>query len=327
MATPESLKRVIYLQVEVDLRLHVASPHHNHNVNLETNLVLVCNTSYAIKESLLASSVNSSLLSAYRIMWYKDNELIQSHHHHQHHHHHDNAEAHLQTATSNSREVDASNNKVVHVISNNSVLNYKIEYFTRPVLWSKLVIKSLKPANLGTYTCVFRNQSASLLVNLENGNTFDPLFLYRHDFKPDYFARFQQTTTPHGERRCLQLGSSIRCSTLSLFECSILVNFLILKTNLCLFILFIIFPQKYLYSFKQKTTETGADFGSLNLYGQIGQIDPFVHVDESKERFFYFFLLNIRTVNQILYQNKGVFSFLLLNTQTCRDTFRTFERL
>jgi hypothetical protein len=181
MAEPESLKRVVFLRVEVDLRMHSVNHHHQQNqpVALDHNVVLICNTSYALKEPKTANHSHHHM-NHMRIMWFKDNEpiLINDQHHHHHHHQHD-AAASVSSSTvipNESRASAAQSSaqssgelKHIHVVNNNSVLNYKIEYNNKPVLWSKLVIRSLQPANLGMYTCMFRNQSVSLLVSLETG--------------------------------------------------------------------------------------------------------------------------------------------------------------
>ena len=183
MAESGSLKRVVYLRVEVDLHMHLISHHHQHNqpISLGNNIVLVCNTSYAIKESPKSGSGNASAHhhSSMRIMWLKDNETIlindnhqQLHHEGKNHGYHHQHSSSFTPNDSNGQSVNV-NAKIVHVIGNNSVLNYKVEYYNKPVLWSKLIIKSFKVDNLGTYTCSFRNQTVSIHVNLENGKRIE----------------------------------------------------------------------------------------------------------------------------------------------------------
>jgi hypothetical protein len=190
MAEPESLKRVVYLKVEVDLRMHSINHHQQHNqpVTLDHNVVLICNTSYAIKESKSASSSSSSSgnhgshQAGMRVMWFKDNEPIlinDQHHHHSKHQQHSEGVPNDSKSQSGSSEL---NSKFIHVVNNNSVLNYKIEYSSKPVLWSKLIIKLLQPVNLGVYTCSFRNQSVSLLVSLESGKCISFNFLEHYNY-------------------------------------------------------------------------------------------------------------------------------------------------
>jgi hypothetical protein len=180
MAEPESLKRVVYLKVEVDLRMHSVNHHHqqNHPVSLDHNVVLVCNTSYALKESKSSAAAAGSNHTPHhhhnsqmRIMWFKDNEpiLINDQQQQQQQQLHTESPPPNDSKQQTSAAIASGELKHVHVVNNNSVLNYKIEYNNRPVLWSKLVIRSLQPANLGTYTCAFRNQTVSLLVSLESG--------------------------------------------------------------------------------------------------------------------------------------------------------------
>jgi hypothetical protein len=175
MAEPESLKRVVYLRVEVDLRMHSINHHHQHNqpVSLDRNVVLICNTSYAIKESKPSTGgAHNHTHGSMRVTWFKDNEPILIND--QHKQLQQGEGGHATTIPNDSKSGGSSgsselNSKFIHVVNNNSVLNYKIEYSSKPVLWSKLIIKSLQPANLGVYTCSFRNQSVSLLVSLESG--------------------------------------------------------------------------------------------------------------------------------------------------------------
>ncbi|CAF0702800.1 unnamed protein product [Brachionus calyciflorus] len=65
MAEPESLKRSIYLKVEVDLRLNII----NNVINLDDNVILSCNTTNFIHEK-------SKHFGVHKITWFKENDLI-----------------------------------------------------------------------------------------------------------------------------------------------------------------------------------------------------------------------------------------------------------
>lgn len=135
MAEPQSLKRVVYLKVEVDLKIEPINP----VVSLQDSLVLMCNTSYSFAESHKHKG-NHHHSSHLKLIWYRDDEILQDH-------------------------------NLDHNLSNNNTtnINYKIEHFTKPILWSRIHLNKLKTTNLGVYKCLFRNQSIITVVNLETG--------------------------------------------------------------------------------------------------------------------------------------------------------------
>lgn len=143
MAEPESLKRVVYLKVEIDLKLEPTNP----IANLDDNLVLICNTSFALSESH-KNRLNHHH-SHLKLVWYKDNQQLSNDFYQQ--------------------QLNLDNtNKNASLVLNAQNYNYKIEYFTKPVLWSKLHINRSKLFNMGLYKCVFRNQTVSTLVTVKN---------------------------------------------------------------------------------------------------------------------------------------------------------------
>ncbi len=139
MATPNSLKRVVYLKVDVDLRMQVLNP----IFNTGDRVVLNCNTSLAISKK--ARSKTSSATNAQhhhpKLVWYKDGQ-------------------HLLT------------NNELNQLNDTTKIDYKIESSSSPYLWSKLVFYSFDSTNVGTYTCKFRNQNVSQVLNPYQGNIF-----------------------------------------------------------------------------------------------------------------------------------------------------------
>lgn len=136
MAEPESLKRVVHLKVEVDLKISPVNP----DVDLDDALVVTCNTSFSIGDAARVKLHNSSP----RLHWYKDGELFAMNDHHH---------------------------------NNNSNVNYKIDMYAKPVLWSRIIFKSIKNHNLGTYTCKFRSQNVTTIVSSQSGRFFLMLFI------------------------------------------------------------------------------------------------------------------------------------------------------
>ena len=128
MAQPESLKRTIYLKVEVNMSIHPINP----MVSLKENVALSCITSFIPNESSKSARYNSNL----RLAWYKDGELIEYHNHLNH--------------------------------NNTTIQNYRIDHHHKPSLSSKLRIHSLEPTDIGVYTCRFRNQTISTTLTTHN---------------------------------------------------------------------------------------------------------------------------------------------------------------
>lgn len=138
MTETESLKRVVYVRVEVEMNLTPLNP----TVNDKESLTIYCNTSFTQNETTKVAKSNHNL-NNYRLVWYKDGIVLSPHEHHNLHH---------------------INNK--H--NNTTSLNYKIDFYTKPKLASKLKITSFNPANIGTYTCKFRLQNVSTVVISKN---------------------------------------------------------------------------------------------------------------------------------------------------------------
>jgi hypothetical protein len=146
MAEPESLKRVVYLRVEVDLKLYPANP----IVNMEQTFNLICNTSYtplevSFKTSKTTGQQQQSHHHQPKLVWFKDGEHLPSHLDH----------------SGNSNNNSAGSN-----------LSYKIEYHTKPFIWSIIHFKSISPGNIGTYMCKFRHQNLTSTLKYPNGNYF-----------------------------------------------------------------------------------------------------------------------------------------------------------
>ena len=166
MAEPQSLKQVVYLKVNVDLKLTPMNPL---SIKYEDTVVITCNTSYEVQHHSQSQSpqyqhhsrfLNSrpkfdSILTTSqpnqqqphqqppRLMWYKDGEHFSVNDHHF---------THLLPSV-------ASNN------AQNLSVNYRIEYFARPVLWSRVTIKNLQQHNVGKYTCKFKSQNVSTVIS------------------------------------------------------------------------------------------------------------------------------------------------------------------
>lgn len=143
MAEPESLKRVIYLKVEVNLNVYPMNP----IVNMEQQFNIICNTSYSPSEYGVSTKSSKSIghqqASHPKIVWIKDGDNLQ----------HLLDQNHLNT-------------------NNSQSVNYRIEYHTKPYLWSMIHIKSVGPANIGTYTCKFRHQNMSTTLKYPNGESY-----------------------------------------------------------------------------------------------------------------------------------------------------------
>lgn len=133
MTESESLKRVVYLRVEVDMSISPINP----VVNSKDSITIYCNTSFAQNETVkVAKSSQNHASSNYRLIWYKDGIVLSPH---------DHTGPHLKH-------------------NNTTSLNYKIDYFNKPKLASKLRITTFNPANVGVYTCKFRQQNVSTTV-------------------------------------------------------------------------------------------------------------------------------------------------------------------
>lgn len=104
-------------------------------------LTLVCNTSFTTNETTKVAKSNHNM-NNFRLVWYKDGISLSPHEHH------------IFTSRHN----------------NTTSLNYKIDYYSKPRLSSKLRITSFNPANVGVYTCKFRLQNVSTVVTSKNGN-------------------------------------------------------------------------------------------------------------------------------------------------------------
>ena len=50
--------------------------------------------------------------------------------------------------------------------------NFRIEYHSKPFVWSIIHFKSISSANIGTYTCKFRHQNFSTTLKYPNGINF-----------------------------------------------------------------------------------------------------------------------------------------------------------
>jgi hypothetical protein len=182
MAEPQSLKQVVYVKVNVDLRV---VPHNPLNVKLDETVVITCNTSYEMmsySSSTSSSSLNqnqnkflntnnkSKLTKTLptqqnsptpgqiqqqqpRLLWYKDGEHF-SINDHQH-----QSQSFIHEHGINSNGSGGSSTRA------NNIVNYRIEYYAKPVLWSRIVFKSFKAHNIGKYTCKFRSQNVSTILS------------------------------------------------------------------------------------------------------------------------------------------------------------------
>jgi hypothetical protein len=160
MAEPESLKRAVYLKVEVDLKLVPDNP----IVALGENFDLICNTSYQVISSTTNETHGHSNSRS---------KVSRNNHHHQHHQQGQQSHPRLVWYKDGQRLLN-SNNNLFGANLNGSVqqLDFKIEYSIKPVLWSRLHLRALKPQDLGVYTCMFRNQSVSTVISLDNCELF-----------------------------------------------------------------------------------------------------------------------------------------------------------
>lgn len=140
----ESLKRVVYLRVEIDLKLYPMNP----IVNMDQQFNLICNTSYIPIEIQSKPTSTKSLAhqqhSHPRIVWYKDGEYI----------------PHPPTSAAVDHTTLPSNQT--------TNTNFRIEYHSKPFVWSIIHFKSISSANIGTYTCKFRHQNFSTTLKYPN---------------------------------------------------------------------------------------------------------------------------------------------------------------
>ena len=144
MTETESLKRVVYLRVEVDMTISPLNP----TVKIKDGLTIVCNTSFTVNETTKVAKSNHNM-NNFRISWYKDGISLSSHEH----------------------QIYANR------YNNTTSLNYKIDYYSKPKLSSKLRINSFNLANIGVYTCKFRLQNVSTHVTSKNCNLFIYFYL------------------------------------------------------------------------------------------------------------------------------------------------------
>lgn len=171
-AEHETLKRAIYLKVDVDLSIKQESG----RFMTGEDVTLICNTSYPLPTTIstisdsnndtqqqqISSKARSSgkhsrtssghHQSHPRLVWYKDGQRLY----------------HIQPAPSQSVVAMGENNNA-NLTINEELLDYKIEYHAKPVLWSRLYLRALKPTDMGVYTCAFRNQNVSIDYGLNSG--------------------------------------------------------------------------------------------------------------------------------------------------------------
>ena len=185
MAEPQSLKHVVYVKVNVDLRV---VPHNPLNVKLDETIVITCNTSYEMVSHSSSSSTsslsqnqnqnkflntnNKSKLTKTlptqqnsptpgqpqqqqqpRLLWYKDGEHFSINDH-----------QHQSQSFIHEHGINSSGNGGSSTRASN-IVNYRIEYYAKPVLWSRIVFKSFKAHNIGKYTCKFRSQNLSTILS------------------------------------------------------------------------------------------------------------------------------------------------------------------
>ena len=202
MAEPQSLKQVVYVRVNVDLKVLPQDPL---NVKLDETVVITCNTSYDLHSSTLASSSSSSSTSNQnkflnkskqqylaktlpnqnqgqqqqqqhqqpRLLWYKDGEHFSINDHHfgqQQQQQHEGFVHEQQKLANTSKNANA------------ILINYRIDYYAKPVLWSRIVFKSFKVQNIGKYTCKFRHQNVSTILSPYLGMKLMNLFVWKFEF-------------------------------------------------------------------------------------------------------------------------------------------------
>lgn len=134
MTESESLKRVVYLKVEIEMNIIPVNP----IVDYKESLSIFCNTSFVLNESNNNNKVAKSShnnINNHKLVWYKDG-------------------------------INLSLNDNRH--NNTTSLNYRIDHYTKPKLSSKLRITSFNPANIGVYTCKFKHQNVSTVVTSKN---------------------------------------------------------------------------------------------------------------------------------------------------------------
>jgi hypothetical protein len=146
MTESESLKRVVYLKVEIEMNIIPVNP----IVDYKDSLSIFCNTSFVLNESnnnkVAKSSHNNNNNNNNKLVWYKDG-------------------------------INLSLNDNRH--NNTTSLNYRIDHYTKPKLSSKLRITSFNPANIGVYTCKFKHQNVSTVVTSKNCNLFLNIIIIR----------------------------------------------------------------------------------------------------------------------------------------------------
>jgi hypothetical protein len=166
MAENESLKRVVYVRVIVDLTLSYFSENLR-KINEGDSFKLTCNTSYVLPaishinnrnthdspQVDLSSSSSSSSFSLpssspmAQLLWYKDNILISDY------------KKDEETATG-------------LIPLTTSSKHFQIENYKTPTLSSTLYFISLSKENFGVYTCRFRYQNVSFNIHPSNGLFF-----------------------------------------------------------------------------------------------------------------------------------------------------------
>lgn len=184
-AEPETLKRAIYLKVEVDMNMRLETPP---PVSLGTDITIVCNTSYQLTSAAAAAAQagefgnNNNETTAESTSSSRSGKHSRTSSHHHHHYQHQSHPRlmwfkdgqrlyNLQAASQQQLMANNGGNQMIvglnNLTLNQQLLDIKIEYHARPVLWSRLHVRALKPTDMGVYTCVFRNQSISTEISLD----------------------------------------------------------------------------------------------------------------------------------------------------------------
>ena len=152
MTESESLKRVVYLKVEIEMNIIPVNP----IVDYKDSLSIFCNTSFVLNESnnnnnnKVAKSSHNNNNNNHKLVWYKDG-------------------------------ISLSLNDNRH--NNTTSLNYRIDHYTKPKLSSKLRITSFNPANIGVYTCKFKHQNVSTVVTSKNCKFFFVILKHNNKVK------------------------------------------------------------------------------------------------------------------------------------------------
>jgi hypothetical protein len=201
---------VVFLKVEASLNatLHNSMP----TLSFDSNVTITCNTSLTLQSLINKNQLKTSIknLRGYnlRFIWQKDGRSFQASppslylNHHNNNNNNNNDFTNENTIKSENNSTTSNQpfielNNLIYYIQNDTVVNsftlyyknYRIEYYLRPTISTRLFIIELNEQNIGNYTCKFREQNITI-------NLFATGTVHRVDFFPFFLLLFIYSFIP-----------------------------------------------------------------------------------------------------------------------------------